>query len=166
MVSVSARAEGVRWKGCTYMAANKPAPDVLSLIVCDQIITDRLTGKQSLIGMFAKVHAAGFPVAHPQLSVFVALTDGYGEVELLIRIVDANDDRPPIVEGKGKVNFKNPRAIANLALCFHGLRFPEPGEYRVQLYSNGELLREARLEMVRVKARPRGRPEEPDPQAG
>jgi hypothetical protein len=135
------------------------------MIVCDQIITDRLTGKQSLIGMFAKVHAAGFPVSHPQLSVFVALTDGYGEVELLIRIVDANDARPPIVEGKGKVNFKNPRAIANLALSFHGLRFPQGGEYRVQLYSNGELLREARLELVQVKPRPRPGPPGTEPPA-
>lgn len=147
------------------MPSNRPPPDVLAMIVCDQIITDRLTGKQSLIGMFAKVHAAGFPVSHPQLSVFVALTDGSGEVELLIRIVDANDARPAIVEGKGKVTFKNPRAIANLALSFHGLRFPEPGEYRVQLYSDGELLREARLELILVKPRRRPSPDQAEPQA-
>ena len=142
------------------MAMKRPAPDVLSMIVCDQIITDRMTGKQSLIGMFSKVHAPGFPVTHPQLSVFVTLTEGYGEVQLLIRIADANDARPPIVEGKGKVNFQNPRAIANLALAFHGLTFPEPGEYRVQLYCNGELLREARLVLVHVKPRLRRPPED------
>ena len=28
-------------------------PDILSLIICDQIITDRMTGKQSIIGMFS-----------------------------------------------------------------------------------------------------------------
>ena len=137
------------------MAANKPAPDVLALIVCDQIITDRLTGKQSLIGMFSKIHARGFPVAHPQLSVFVAMTEGYGETEFAIRLVDANDARPPIVEGRGKVRFKDPRAIANLALQFHGLTFPEPGEYRVQLDSGGELLREARLELIHLKRPPK-----------
>ncbi len=148
------------------MAANKPAPDVLALIVCDQIITDRLTGKQSLIGMFSKIHARGFPVAHPQLSVFVAMTEGYGETEFAIRLVDANDARPPIVEGRGKVRFKDPRAIANLALQFHGLTFPEPGEYRVQLDSGGELLREARLELIHLK-RPPKKPEagRPGPEA-
>ena len=136
------------------MAVQRPAPDVLSMIVCDLIITDRMTGKQSLIGMFSRIHARGFPASHPQLCVYVALTEGYGETQFTIRIVDANDERPPIVEGKGKVRFQNPRAIANLALQFHGLTFPKPGEYRVQLYSNGELLREARLEMVQVKPRP------------
>ena len=138
------------------MAMSKPVPDVLALIICDQIITDRLTGKQSLIGMFSRVHVRGFPATHPQLSVYVALTDGHGETEFTIRIVDSNDERPPIVEGKGKVVFKDPRAIANLVLQFHGLTFPEEGEYRVQLYSGGALLREARLELRKVQ--PRGKP--------
>ena len=61
---------------------HKPVPDVLAMLVCDQIITDRLTGKQSLIGMFSKVHAVAFPATHPQLCVFVALTDGHGKTEL------------------------------------------------------------------------------------
>ena len=142
------------------MAANRPPPDVLSMIVCDQIITDRLTGKQSLIGMFSVVHAVRFPVTHPQLCVYVALTEGYGKTDFLIRIADANDARPPIVEGRGSVDFKDPRAIANLALQFHGLTFPEPGSYRVQLYSDNELLREARMELLKVKPRPRKPPDE------
>jgi len=132
------------------MTTHKPSPDVLSLLVCDQIITDRITGKVSLIGMFSKVHGRRFPASHPQLCVFVAMTDGHGKTELVIRVVDANDARPPIVEGKGAVNFKDPRAIANLFLQFHGLTFPVPGEYRVQLLSNGQLLREARLELVQL----------------
>lgn len=133
---------------------HRPVPDVLAMLVCDQIITDRLTGKQSLIGMFSKVHAVAFPATHPQLCVFVALTDGHGKTDLSIRIVDANDARPPIVEGKGTVEFKNPRAIANLSLQFHGLTFSESGEYRVQLWSGVELLREARLELVQIQPRP------------
>ncbi len=141
------------------MPVQKPAPDVLSMIVCDQIITDRMTGKQSLIGMFCRIHARGFPASHPQLCVYVTLTEGYGDTELRIRIVDANEARPPIVEGKGRVRFRDPRAIANLVLQFHGLTFPEPGEYRVQLYSAGELLREARLELVLLKPRPRKPPD-------
>jgi|CXWL01.1.fsa_nt_gi hypothetical protein len=129
---------------------NLPKPDVLAMLVCDQIITDRLTGKQSLIGMFSRIHAMGFPATHPQLCVFVALTDGHGKTDLSIRVVDTNDARPAIVEGKGSVSFKDPRTIANLFLQFHGLVFPKPGEYRVQLYSDNQLLREARLELIQL----------------
>ena len=141
------------------MPVDKPVPEVLALIVCDQIITDRITGKQSLIGIFSKVHAPRFPASHPQLSVYVTLTGGHGRTDLLIRIVDSNEDRPPIVAGKGKVDFKDPRAIANLALQFHGLAFPAPGQYRVQLYGNGQLLREARLDLLKLKPRPPQTPE-------
>lgn len=138
---------------------SKPVPEVLSLLVCDQIITDRLTGKQSLIGMFSKIHTRGFPASHPQLCIFVMMTEGYGEVDVLLRVVDSNDSRAPIVEGKGKVRFKDPRAIANLSLQFHGLTFPEPGEYRIQLFAEGELLREARLELVQLKPRQKPPPQ-------
>ena len=130
-------------------------PDVLSLIVCDQIITDRVTGKVSLIGMFAAVHSPRFPVTHPQVCVYVALTEGHGKTPITIRIVDANEARKPIVEGKGIVEFKDPRMIANLALQFHGLRFPEPGQYRVQIWSGSSLLREARLHLLKAKMPPR-----------
>ncbi|HNQ23678.1 MAG TPA: hypothetical protein PKK06_11345 [Phycisphaerae bacterium] len=133
---------------------HKPSPDVLALILCDQIITDRITGKQSLIGMFSRIHALRFPAGHPQLCVFVALTDGHGRNDLMLRIVDSNEERKPLIEGKGVVEFKDPRAIANLALQFHGLVFPQSGEYRVQLYCNGSLLREARLELVLAQPRP------------
>ena len=132
-------------------------PDVLSLIICDQIITDRQTGKQSLIGMFTNIHAFKFPVTQPLLSVYVSLTEGRGKTPIMIRISDAGETRKPLVEGRGMVEFKDPRAIANLVLQFHGLRFPEPGEYRVQLYCYEELLREARLTLHQAQP-PQGNP--------
>ena len=130
-------------------------PDVLSLIVCDQIIADRLTGKQSLIGMFSRIHAARFPATQPHLCIHVVMTDGRGKTPVDIRIVDSDDARPPVVRGRGMVDFKNPRAVANLSLQFYGLVFPESGEYRVQISCRGTLLREARLELVLAKRRPK-----------
>jgi hypothetical protein len=135
--------------------AELPPPTVVSLMVCDQIITDRLTGKQSIIGIFSRVHALKYPVIHPLLSVFVGLTNGHGRVELTTRIVDSNEARPPVVEGRGGVQFRNPRDIAYLALQFHGLRFPAAGEYRVQLWAGSTLLREARLDLVLATQQPR-----------
>jgi len=144
------------------MSGFVPVPDVLSMLICDQIITDRITGKQSLIGIFSTIHSFRFPVVQPQLCVYVALTDGRGKTPLTIRIVDSEDARPPLVEGTGMVEFASPRAIANLALQFHGLRFPEPGEYRVQLVCNDTPLREGRLMLRKAKRPPH--PAGPPPQ--
>ena len=93
------------------------------------------------------------------------MTDGRGKTPVTIRIVDSEEAHPPIVQGEGVVDFKNPRAIANLALQFHGLVFPRPGEYRVQILSGGTLLREARLQLVPARRRRQqkdSRPREPD----
>ncbi|MCH8880154.1 MAG: hypothetical protein IID34_09760 [Planctomycetes bacterium] len=133
------------------MPASFLKPDVLSLLVCDQILIDRLTGKTSLIGMFSTIGAARFPVRHPQLCVFASLTDGRGKTPLELAIVDAEDARPPIVSGTATVEFKDPRAVACLNLHFNGLVFPEPGGYRVQLKCHGELLREARLYLSKIR---------------
>jgi hypothetical protein len=128
-------------------------PDVLSLLICDQIITDRLTGKSSLIGLFSTVHATRFPATQSQLCVHMSMTDGRGKTPVTIRIVDSEEARPPIVEGKGIVDFKDPRAIANLSLQFYGLVFPAAGQYRVQLFADGTLLREGRLQLMEAKRR-------------
>lgn len=131
-------------------------PDVLSLLVCDQILMDRLTGKTSLIGMFSTIGAPRYPVRHPQLCVFASLTDGRGPTPLELTIVDSEDARPPIVSGTATVEFKDPRAVACLNLHFNGLVFPEPGGYRVQLKCHGELLREARLYLSKIRRLKRG----------
>ena len=135
------------------MAKTGLEPDILSLIICDQIITDRVTGKQSLIGIFSTIHAAGFPVTHPQLCVHVSMTEGRNSTPVTMTIVDSEEARPPIVRGQGQVRFKDPRSIANLSLQFYGLVFPQPGEYRVQILSEGTLLREARLQLVQARRR-------------
>ncbi len=131
-------------------------PDVLSLLVCDQILIDRLTGKTSLIGMFSTIGAPRYPVRHPQLCVFASLTDGRGPTPLELTIVDSEDARPPIVSGTATLEFKDPRAVACLNLHFNGLVLPEPGGYRVQLKCHGELLREARLYLSTVRRIKRG----------
>ncbi len=135
------------------------APQVLSLLVCDQIIVDRMTGKTSLIGMFANIAARKFPMRHPQLCVFASLTDGRGKTPLELCIMDSEDSRPPVVSGKATVEFKDPRAVACLNLHFNGLVFPEAGDYRVQLWCDGALLNEARLMLVQAKPRPKHTPE-------
>ncbi len=136
-------------------------PDVLSLLVCDQILVDRLTGKTSLIGLFSNIGATQFPVRHPQLWVFAALTDGHGRTPLELRVVDADDARPPVAHGAATLEFNNPRAVACLNLHFAGLVFPEPGQYRVQLRCHGELLREARLQLSKIVKRQKPPPPPP-----
>jgi hypothetical protein len=50
-----------------------PSPVVQSLIICDEVIVDRETGKYSLIGVFDRLVAGKFPAKHPKLAIFSEL---------------------------------------------------------------------------------------------
>ena len=58
------------------MAISKPTPDVISLLICDQIITDRATGKQSLIGLLGFAFHLGANLQGPSASLWDNLIFG------------------------------------------------------------------------------------------
>lgn len=117
--------------------SHKPPEDPigLALILCDQIIEDKHTGKKSLIGMFDRVHAGSFPCAHPSLSIFVALTNLEGEVpcEIVCRHADGE---PVAFAAKGKISFPDPARVAELVFHFKNVRFPGPGTYWLQFLAD------------------------------
>jgi hypothetical protein len=121
------------------------APFALSLIICDAVHRDPGPGKPTIIGCFGSIGAQHFPAMHPSFAVFAELTDGRGKVPIALRVIDADEQRPPIAEAQAEVDMSDPLAIGMLILYFNGIVFPEPGEYRVQLFTGSELLLERRL---------------------
>lgn len=109
-------------------------PYALALIVCDQIYKDAATGKKSLLGMYSAITADSFPAVHPTTAVFIALTDGHGEVPIKLRLIDVDEEREPVFEIKGRANFSDPRMVVELSLQTPPFQFPAPGEYRLQLF--------------------------------
>jgi hypothetical protein len=124
-----------------------PPPQVLSLIVCDSIWTDPWSFKKTVIGMFSVIQASGFPAVHPIITIHAALTNGHGKVMLKLRLVDAEEVRPPLIDFDAPVEFPDPRVIIDFQSSA-GIVFPAPGEYRVQLFANGELLSERRILVI------------------
>jgi len=59
---------------------------LFAMLTCDEVLIDGKTGKHSIIGHFSSIKAAGFPVTHPSLTLFVGLTDiPAGDHELEIK---------------------------------------------------------------------------------
>lgn len=122
-----------------------PPPYALAIGVCDLIYRDRGTGKRFILGCFSALHAVEFPAIHPALGIYVDLTNGRGQVTVKVQIVDTDGEREPIWIGESEVNFVDPRMVAEIDMMVGGLRFPEPGEYRVQVYAAGDFVIERRL---------------------
>jgi hypothetical protein len=103
-------------------------PMGLSLLICDTVIEDKLTGKKSLVGLFDRVHAQRLPCVHPAMAVFVSVTGGRGEYPCEI-VCKHQDGETLAFDAKGKVNLRDPRQVVDLVFRLSGVRFPKDGLY-------------------------------------
>ena len=129
-------------------------PVLLSAIVCDRVIFDKVTGMPSLINIIQAINAPKYPIRN-FLVFFCELTNGHGKTQTSIRIVDAQDDNKVIFEQKGTVEFRDVKQIVTLAIALQGIAFPQPGEYRFQLYAEQSLLCERSVICRKVELPPK-----------
>lgn len=130
-----------------------PAPPTLvSLLICDQVIDDRLTGKKSAIGLFNTVVVAQLPTAVQQMAVMATLTEIGGRTPLELRLVRDADNRV-LFSSVGAVEAPDPLAMVDLVFNLRGLRLAAAGQYAFELLSGGELLGRRRFHVVVRPAR-------------
>lgn len=121
----------------------EPVP--LAMVLCDAIHVDTTTGKRTLLGLFTAVFSSEYPVRLPALSVYASITECRGTFPIVLQVVDANEEREPICRIEGEASYDNPLGILELDFRLGVVEFPEPGEYRVQLFAAGAFLIERRL---------------------
>jgi hypothetical protein len=118
------------------------------MILCDAVHFDPGTGKAYILGCFSSIGASDFPAAHSGMAVFVEVTDCRGSTPFLVRVVDVDEQREPLVEAKSDINVDDPLQVVMFTLPLENLVFPAPSVYRVQLFSGRTLLMERRMELV------------------
>ena len=140
-------------------------PHVLAMVLCDQVIIDARTGKQSIIGSFSVIHSPRFPLRYPCLTVYAALTEGRGKTPLQLRLIDSEEENKPVIDRTMNIAFQDPRQVCELHSAFYNIQFPQSGEYRFQLMHEGEPLMERRLLLRRIDPKkmrpPQGPPSGP-----
>jgi hypothetical protein len=130
------------------MTGPREQPIGQALLVCDQIITDAPTNKKSLIGVFNNLMALSFPVLHPSMCVFAALTNGNGQMEATLRCtVDAEE----VMKASGRIEFPDPNQVIELVFNLRGIVFPRPGMYTFELLCDGEFVIEKRFQVTKVE---------------
>ena len=138
------------------------APILLSAIVCDRVIFDRISGMPSIINIIQTINAPKYPVRHDQLIFFCEMTNGHGVTHLKICLVDIENQDKIIFEQGQPVDFKDVRQIVTVAINLMGIVFQHTGEYRFQLFAGDTLLGE-RSVVCRQVAMP---PQPPKPDTG
>ncbi len=130
------------------MPVEQQPPEVLALLIADHVHRDEETGKFFVLGTRASIGAAAFPFRCPSLGFYAAMTDGRAETAVKLRLIDAEEAREPILEFDTTVNFLDPTEDVQVAFRLSDLVFPEPGDYRWQLFGAGQFLRERRFLVI------------------
>ncbi|HYF51090.1 MAG TPA: hypothetical protein VEJ63_16875 [Planctomycetota bacterium] len=132
------------------MSAVKPI--ILALVLCDQIIREVGTNKLSLIGTFNGIYAASFPINHPSLWVYIAITEGRGTVPCKLRMVSM--DNSVVFDLPGQIEFGGPATVGELVFQLQQLRFENPGVYSIEFWAGDDLLASRRVNVQMSEQRP------------
>lgn len=120
-------------------------PIVLTVMMCDAVHRDRDTGKWYLMGAFNRLSFREFPTTVPAIQVFLGLIEDNGIFDLRLRIVDVNEEDEPIHELAGQLEGRDPLKLFDFPITLANVRFPEAGEYRLQVLVAGEVIAERKL---------------------
>ena len=138
--------------------SDKPAtavPTLVSLLVCDQVIDDRLTNKKSAIGLFNTVVVPAFPTRIQQMAVMATLTEIGGRTPLQLRLM-RDEDNHVLMKTTGHVEAPDPLSMVDLVFAMQGVPIEKPGQYAFELLSGPELLGRRRFHVVKGGAAPPG----------
>lgn len=103
------------------------------------------TGKFSILGAFDRIFGRKFPAQHGPFGAYFAVTELKGKYDFSLRIVLAEDDQTKIFEYGMHVECDDPFQVVEFGGNFPPIEFPEPGDYRLQLYAGDEPLGERRI---------------------
>lgn len=119
-------------------------PMGVSLMICDQVITEAGTNKKSLIGVFSNIAARKFPCRFPRICVFVSITGGHGTAKSEVRCVNELTHEP-LFGAEGEISFANPNHMVEAVFEFNNVTFPAPGLHCIEVLSDGEMVLQRRF---------------------
>lgn len=125
-----------------------PTPSLVSLLVCDAVIDDKLTNKKSAIGIFNTIVVPQVPAAIHQLAILASLTEISGKQSLQLRLVRDSDNNV-LFQGEGAVEAPNPLTVVDLLFTMQGVRVPDVGPYAFELLANEALLGRRRFVVMK-----------------
>jgi hypothetical protein len=103
---------------------------LLAWITCDGIHIDPITGKHTLLGVFSTLHASQFPVVHPRMIWFLAITDvPEGNHQMTASIGTQDESLKPLVTRE--FESKSPAQRINLINDIQNLRFEHSDNYTI-----------------------------------
>jgi len=117
----------------------------ISLVLCDQIMTEIIGQKCTLVGVFSSLYAHTFPATLANLCVFAQMTNGRGRVNTSVRCIKA-DTMQLIGKQEVEAEFNDPTQVLEQKFVLRGLVFPQAGVYSIDVFCDEEQVMETRFQ--------------------
>ncbi|HEV8606631.1 MAG TPA: hypothetical protein VGQ99_14750 [Tepidisphaeraceae bacterium] len=129
----------------------------LALLLCDQIIVDRDSGKRSLIGIFEMMNPKQFPATASDFSIYASVArEGSTETRYYLELVAPDGEL--LVKAILDMDEWGPTDIFQFEMRVPGMALPTAGVYLARVFVQGRVLLERRLLVQKL-------PESPEEQA-
>ncbi len=158
------RGRGAPVPVCLYGIIPRPFAEILEsrysvkvimMVAADYAAVEPQTGKLNVIGVFNRIAAKEFPIAHPRMYIAIKfegeITDGSRSHQLSVAL--ASEDGVNLIAIEGELPMPaSPPGIppqCNLVIELNQLKFENPGDYRFYVRVNeGELDESSVLQLV------------------
>ena len=121
-----------------------PTPIALGLTLCDLVIVEEGTRKQSLIGTPLRLKANRFPYIPPPFFAHSALADGFGPATIHLLGIRL-DNGEEIGRKEREVQFADRLQELHVLFRIDHWVFPVAGAYEFSLYVDGECVTRRRV---------------------
>jgi hypothetical protein len=132
-----------------FVPSAKPVAKAICL--CDDVVSDPLTGKVSLLNLLDTVRVPvgrGFPIVLPKISVFSWLRDGRGKIGSHVDVVQGTSNKVIRRTQQYILNFEERGHALWARFKLLNLSFPAPGYYWVELFCEGDFMDDQVLHVV------------------
>ncbi len=125
-------------------------PVVRHMLVCDDVTRDPDNPERlNVLGLISAIDSGEdppFPLRHPQLSIFLQMTNGRGSGMAQVLIREADTDQFVSAGRPHRVTFpKEPLLVHGAVFRLLGCLFPRAGLYYVEFWFDGEVIAEEPL---------------------
>lgn len=127
-----------------------PIPKLLAMIVCDEIIQDRRSGKFSLIGIFDHFRTPVVPVHLRPIGVYARLVDAQGDYTVKLDLVRVRDLQTIGSGTAPPVRIEDRLQAFELVFQLPLLRFDEFGPYEFRLFADDQHVGSSPFSVVQI----------------
>jgi hypothetical protein len=121
-------------------------PNVVGLVLCEQVITDATTRNVTLVNCFSRLRCSIFPSPPQRFVVSTVLTDGLGDANMAL-VISRLDTLELIRRHQWPMRFTDSLRVIRLILRFADLSFPVAGGYQFSLSADGEWVAQTILQV-------------------